>query len=102
MITPKYLKKGDKIAIVAPAGKIKKEVVVAAVKALEEWGLQVVIGENVYHNHFQYAARDKERLQDFQKALDDKEIKAILCARGGYGLIRIIDKPDLNNFQKNP
>ena len=102
MITPKYLKKGDKIAIVAPAGKIKKEVVVAAVKALEEWGLQVVIGENVYHNHFQYAATDKERLQDFQKALDDKEIKAILCARGGYGLIRIIDKPDFNNFQKNP
>lgn len=102
MITPQYLNKGDKIAIVAPAGKIKSKIVDSAVKVIEDWGLKVVSGDNIFNDHFQYAATDKERLQDFQKALDNKEIKAILCARGGYGLIRIIDKLDFTNFQKNP
>ncbi len=102
MITPRYLEKGDKIAIIAPAGKIKREVVNSAVKVLEGWGLQIELGENLFNDHFQYAATDEERLQDFQKALDDLEIRAILCARGGYGLIRIIDKLDFTNFQKNP
>ena len=102
MITPRYLEKGDKIAIIAPAGKIKREVINSAVKTLEGWGLKTVLGENIFNDHFQYAATDKERLQDFQRALDDKEVKAILCARGGYGLIRIIDKLDFSRFQKNP
>jgi len=102
MKTPPYLIKGDKIAIVAPAGKIKKEIIFSAVKTLESWGLVVVLGENLYKDHFQYAATDKQRLQDFQKALDDKKIKAILCARGGYGVIQLIDQLDFSNFQKNP
>jgi len=86
MITPRYLEKGDKIAIIAPAGKIKREVINSAVKTLEGWGLKTVLGENIFNDHFQYAATDKERLQDFQRALDDKEVKAILCARGGVWL----------------
>jgi len=102
MITPQYLNKGDKIAIITPAGKIKKEVVTSAVNVLEGWGLQVILGENTFNEHFQFAATDDERLQDFQKALDDKEIKAILCARGGYGVIRIVDQLNFTDFQKHP
>ncbi|MEZ5199071.1 MAG: LD-carboxypeptidase [Bacteroidales bacterium] len=102
MKTPPYLIKGDKVAIVAPAGKIKKELVNDAKRTLENWGLCVVLGKNVYQEHFQYAATDKSRLSDLQKALDDNEIKAIFCARGGYGLIRIMDDIDFSNFKKMP
>ena len=69
---------------------------------MESWGLNVVLGEHIFSEHFQYAGTDKERLNDLQKALDDKNIKAILCARGGYGLIRIVDQLDFTRFQKNP
>ena len=102
MITPQYLKSKDKIAIVAPAGKIKKGIVDFANDKLESWGLRVILGENLFNDHFQYAATDEGRLKDFQKALDDESIKAILCARGGYGIIRIIDQLDFSNFKKNP
>jgi len=102
MITPQYLNKGDKIAIVAPAGKIKKEVVKSAIKVLESWGLQVILAENTFNEHFQYSATDEERFTDFQNVLDDSEIKAILCARGGYGVIRIVDQLDFTKFQEHP
>lgn len=102
MKTPPYLIKGDKIAIVAPAGKIDHDVVNNAVRKLESMGLNVVIGKNVFNNHFQYAATDIERLDDFQQALDDNNVKAILCARGGYGIIRIIDKINFSNFKQKP
>lgn len=102
MIIPKFLYKGDKIAIVAPAGKVKREVVNAAANMLESWGLQVVIGESLFDDHFQYAATDEKRLKDFQGALNNEEIKAILCARGGYGVVRIVDQLDFSKFSKHP
>jgi len=102
MITPKYLKKEDKIAIVAPAGKIDKQVVSNAINVLKGWGLQVVLGEHLFDNHFQYSATDEQRLKDFQNALNDEKTKAVLCARGGYGTIRIIDQLDFSGFEKNP
>jgi muramoyltetrapeptide carboxypeptidase len=102
MVSPKYLKGGDKIAIIAPAGKIDKNSVNFAEEKLESWGLNVVLGEHLFKNHFQYSGKDKERLSDFQKTLDDNDIKAVLCARGGYGLIRIIDQLDFTSLQKNP
>ena len=102
MIKPKYLKSKDKITIVAPAGKIDKGIVDFAKDKLESWGLNVVLGEHVFNEHFQYAGTDEERLFDMQKAVDDESIKAILCARGGYGLIRIVDQLDFSKFQANP
>ena len=102
MIKLKHLKSDDKIAIIAPAGKIDKDVVDFAKNKLESWGLNVILGEHVFNQHFQYAGTDEERLSDFQKALDDESVKAILCARGGYGLIRIVDQLDFSNFQKKP
>jgi muramoyltetrapeptide carboxypeptidase len=102
MITPSYLKKGNKVAIVAPAGKIDKQKVDNAVKGFEKWGLIPVVGENVFKTSGQYAATDRQRLADFQKMLDDDSIRAIICARGGYGSVRIIDRLDFTKFVKNP
>lgn len=102
MKTLPFLNKEDKIAFVAPAGKINPAVVDFAKEKMESWGLNVELGRHVFNEHFQYAGTDEERLYDLQKALDDESVKAILCARGGYGLIRIVDQLDFINFQKNP
>ncbi|MFU8843233.1 MAG: S66 peptidase family protein [Bacteroidales bacterium] len=102
MITPEKLRKGDTIAIVGPAGKIDRSKIRIAKNKLQSWGLNVVEGNHLFDNEFQYAANDEKRLQDFQMMLDDPKIKAILCARGGYGTVRIIDRIDFTGFRKNP
>ncbi len=102
MITPPYLKSGDRVALVAPAGKIGTEVVRAAMRTLGEWGYEVVPGRHVFDNLFQYAASDPDRLSDLQQALDDPDAKAVLCARGGYGTVRIIDRIDFGAFRNKP
>ena len=102
MITPGYLSKGDRIAVVAPAGKIDADTIDAACLVIESWGLEVVRGKHLFSNHYQYSAPDNERLSDLQEALDDAGIQAVLCARGGYGAIRMIDRLDFSNFKENP
>ncbi|WP_299670480.1 LD-carboxypeptidase [uncultured Polaribacter sp.] len=104
LMQPAYLKKGDSVAIVAPAGilKNKQEVVDTAKKLLESWGVEVVLGENMFNDENHFAGSDAERCEDFQKALDNKNIKAIWAARGGYGSVRILDKLDFTNFKINP
>ena len=102
MKTPPYLKPGDKIAIVAPAGKIEKDKIDEATQTLESWGLKIVLGNNLLKKDYQYSATDEERANDFQNVLDDFSVKAILCARGGYGSNRIIDTLDFNSFTKSP
>lgn len=98
---PPYLKKGDKIAIVCPAKKLKKSIA-PAIALLEEWGLEVVVGKSVYAEHHQFAGSDELRAADLQQYLDDDSIKAIIAGRGGYGTIRIIDNLDFTAFTKNP
>lgn len=102
MLTPQYLQTGDKVVIVAPAGKTEKEKIEYAVKILNEWGLEVILGKNIFNVHHQFAGTDKERLNDLQEMLDNPDIKAIFCARGGYGTIRIIDKLNFSSFAKYP
>ena len=96
------LDKGDTIAIVAPAGLVQSEYIELAKGLFESWGLCVKLGKNLFKAYNTFAGTDNERLQDFQEAIDDKNIKAIFCARGGYGSIRIIDKVKWNNFIKHP
>jgi muramoyltetrapeptide carboxypeptidase len=98
---PPYLKTGDKIAIVAPAKKLPKSIDVA-IAILKTWGLDVLIGDSVYAGHHQYAGTDALRASDIQKYLDDKTVKAIIAARGGYGTIRIIDELDFTIFKESP
>ena len=105
LITPSYLKAGDTIAIVAPAGILKpsrKAVVLQAKQLAERWGLYVVLGKNMFHQNNHFAGTDNERAADFQEALDNKNIKAIWAARGGYGSVRILDKLDFTKFKQNP
>ena len=103
LITPNYLKAGDTIAIVAPAGGLKdKNVVLEAAKMVESWGLHVVYGKHLFGRDFSFSGTDAERTEDFQKALDNKTIKAIWCGRGGYGTVRIIDRLDFTAFKKHP
>lgn len=105
LITPSYLKAGDTIAIVAPAGILKpsrKAVVLQAKQLAESWGLYVVLGKNMFNQNNHFAGTDNERAADFQEALDNKNIKAIWAARGGYGSVRILDKLDFTKFTQNP
>lgn len=99
---PPCLQAGDKIAIIAPAKKIESENLVPAIKILEAWGLKVVLGRNIYQLYHSFAGTDEQRIQDFQEMLDREDIKAIFCARGGYGVTRIIDTLDFTNFLKSP
>lgn len=88
--------------LVATARLIKPEEAAPAIEALRAWGLEVVLGPHLYATHHQYAGVDADRLSDLQLALDDPSIKLVLCARGGYGTLRIIDQVDLRGIQKHP
>jgi muramoyltetrapeptide carboxypeptidase len=96
------LQSGDLIAIVAPAKQIEQEYVTHAQHLLESAGYNVLIGEHCLGSHHYFSGTDEERLSDFQQALDNPAVKAILCARGGYGCIRIVDDIDWSHFVKQP
>lgn len=102
MYQPAALQKGDKIGIVSPAGKIDSEKVGIAVSRLEKVGYKIVLGKHVFDECNMFAGKDIDRLQDFQLMLDDPEIKAILCARGGYGSVRILEHLDFDLFIRKP
>jgi muramoyltetrapeptide carboxypeptidase len=101
--TPSYLQKGDIIGIVCPAGYMATEKVQTCLSTLQEWGYNVKVGKTVGSDSQNYfSGTDEERLTDFQEMLDDDKVKAVLCARGGYGMGRIIDKIDFKKFKKQP
>lgn len=102
MIIPPYLQKGDCIGIVAPARKISFAEIDFACKWLEKEGFRVVYEDTLFEEQHQFAGKDTIRRDAFQKMLDDPNIKAILCARGGYGSVRIIDQLDFTQFCKHP
>ncbi|AXT51683.1 LD-carboxypeptidase [Aquimarina sp. BL5] len=102
MLKPDFIRKGDKIAIVSTARKIIKKEIDEAIEILKKWDLEPVIGDTIGLENNQFAGTDEERRLDFQKMLDDPEIKAIWCARGGYGTVRIIDLLDFSIFIKHP
>ena len=99
---PPYLKEGDKIALISTARKISSEELQAAIECIESWGLDVVLGKHLFNSHHQFSGKDDERTRDLQSMLDNPEVKAVLCVRGGYGTVRIIDDIDFSHFQKNP
>lgn len=101
-VIPPYLKKGDIIGITSPAGYITMEEIQPAIHIIESWGYKVKIGETIGKRNFAFGGTDEERAGDFQKMLDDNSIKAIMCARGGYGAVRIIDKLRWDRFMMNP
>ena len=101
--TPPYLQPGDVIGIVCPAGTMPVEKVSECIRVLnEEWGFRTKVGKTVGSQFHYFSGTDEERLDDFQQMVDDDEVKAVLCARGGYGMTRIIDRVDFKKFKKNP
>lgn len=104
LIQPPYLKIGDTVAIVAPAGILKDRTgeIEQSVALLNSWGLQVVLGKHIFNQANHFAGTDEERYEDFQNAMDDPTISAIWCARGGYGTVRILDKLNFTKFRKHP
>jgi len=102
MNKPAFIKPGDKIRIVSPAGKIDEKYVLPAVDWLREQGYQVELGNHVFDQHFQFAGTDKQRRKDLQTSMDDPDCKVILCSRGGYGTVRIIDKLNFSGFLERP
>jgi muramoyltetrapeptide carboxypeptidase len=101
-IIPPYLNPGDTIGIVCPAGFMPIEKAQTCIKTLTDWGFKVIPGKTLGHQFNYFSGTDEERLNDLQNMMDDKNINAILCARGGYGMGRIIDQLDFKKFKHQP
>ena len=102
MIRPPYLQSGDRVAIVAPARKIALHEIEPAIALLRSWQLDVVLPEHLFDSDNQFAGDDNTRALTLQQQLDDPSIRAIFCARGGYGTVRIIDLLDFTRFREHP
>ena len=102
MILPKELKITNNIGIISTARKISLEELTPAIKILESWGLNVVLGRNLFEQDNQFSAKISQRSADLQQMIDNDSIRAILCARGGYGTVQIIDHIDFSNLRNNP
>jgi len=101
-ILPPYLKKGDEVAIISPSWSIDEDKIKKAAILLEEWGLKVRLGRNVLKQSGPFAGTDIERLHDLQEMTDDQRVKAVICSRGGYGMLRIIDRMRFTALKKVP
>lgn len=100
---PAYLKKGDTIGITCPAGFMEKSKAQTCIETLQQWGFKVVVGNTLGGDSTTYfSGTDEQRLQDLQSMLDDDNINAILCGRGGYGMSRIIDRISFKKFKRRP
>jgi len=99
---PPYLKKGDTIGLVCPSGTLPAKKATTCISTLEAWGYKVKIGKTLGTQHHYFSATDADRAVDLQEMLDDKNVQAVLCGRGGYGMSRIIDLLDFKNFKKHP
>lgn len=103
MIQPRLLQPGDSIAIVAPGKKVRPTDVEQARTTFQRWGLNVVNTENLFSDKHSYlASTDEDRIRDFQSALNNRSIRCIFCARGGYGMTRILDRIDLSILKHDP
>ena len=102
MIRPPDLKPGDTVGILAPARKVSREEMKPAIDIINNWGYDVVEGKHLYDEQHQFSGSDLSRASDFQAMLDDDTIRAIFCARGGYGSVRIIDNIDFSTFIRHP
>ena len=102
MILPEKLKIGDKIGVISTARKITLDELAPAIKTIESWELKVELGSNLFEADNQFSGTIEQRSTDLQTMIDDDSIKAILCARGGYGTVQIIDNIDFSKLKNKP
>lgn len=104
-IFPKSLKKGDRIAIISPAGAVEPSQLEKGIQMIKSKGFVPVLGENLYtkfSNGYNYAGTEEQRTQDVNWALNDPEVSAIWASRGGYGCQHLLENLNLKGFTKNP
>ena len=102
MITPSSLSSGSKIALVAPARKVAEADIAFAVEYIRQRGFVPIYDERLFLSHNQFAGNDEQRASVLQHYLDADDIDAIMCVRGGYGTVRIIDRLDFDKFLQKP
>ena len=102
LIKPPYLNDGDTVAIIAPAGAVEYDEIIKAQSCLERRNLRVVLGKNIFKTCRYMAGTDDERVSDLHEAFENPEVNAIICARGGYGSIRLIKMIDFDLIRRNP
>lgn len=102
MIKPPPLKSGDKVVLVAPAKTLEKQYLQQAVETVGNFDVNVIRGNALDQQHFQFAGTDEQRFRDLQSALDDEHIKAIFCLRGGHGTYRLLHKLNFTRFSRYP
>ena len=101
-MTPPFLKPNDQIRIISPSGSIDPEYIDGAKNILTGWGFKVTEGQYARSEYGRFAGTPEQRAADLQQALDDTDVKAIMCSRGGYGAAQIIDRIDFTGFIKSP
>lgn len=102
MKQPPFLKPGNTLAISSPAGYITVEELQPAIRQMESWGLNIRLGTTIGKRDGTFGGTDQERAGDLQQLIDDPDVDAIMCARGGYGMVRIIDQVDFSRFRRHP
>lgn len=102
MIRPSVLRPGDTVALVSPAKAIEPELIQAAARFFEEKGFRVLIGAHAAGSHNYFSGTDAERIANLQWAIDHPDVKAIICNRGGYGALRVLQQVQWANFLREP
>lgn len=102
LVKPALLGKGDRIGIIAPGGPVTRDELAAGMRFLESRGFSLVSGPHLYESRGYLAGDDEDRLGDLHAMFRDPEVKAVLCARGGYGTLRLLDKIDYPLVRRNP
>ncbi len=102
MFAPEPLKKGDLVGITAPARNVYPVEIEEFHRVMEDWGLRVIESPALFKSHHRFAGDDETRRDAFQRLLDQEKVRAIFCARGGYGTNRILDKLDFTKFREHP
>lgn len=101
-IQPPRLREGDEVGIISPSWAIDEDKISSAVLFLESWGLKVRLGRNVLKRSGPFAGSSGERLHDLRQMTADKNVRAVFCSRGGYGLLKIIDRVDFSVLRRTP
>jgi muramoyltetrapeptide carboxypeptidase len=102
LIIPPYLQYGDTIGVTCPAGDISLKEIQPSISLIESWGFRIRLGDTVGKKDFIFGGTDEERARDLQQMLDDPSLSAILCARGGYGSVHIIDRLNFAGLASHP
>jgi muramoyltetrapeptide carboxypeptidase len=101
-IKAERLRKGDRIGVIAPAGPVKPEELAPGIQLLQSAGYEVQLGRHLYEVKDYLAGTDASRLWDLHDMFAEPLVKAIICARGGYGTMRILDRLDYGLIRDHP